>query len=77
MIRCNDVNFSGHGTYKEYVDDFSAWIQKDMDSEIGDGAKYIGVKFSFKSNIDTYVNGHLFPDIVTTVTLSKDAYNVN
>jgi hypothetical protein len=70
---------SMNGTYKEYVDDFCAWIQKDMDSEIGYGAggKYIGVKFSFKSNIDLYSNGHLFPDIVTTVTLSKDAYNAN
>jgi hypothetical protein len=65
------------GTYKEYVDDFATWIQKKLDSEIGDGAKYIGVKFSFKSNIDAYLNGHLFPDITTTVTFTKDAFNVN
>lgn len=64
-------------TYKEYVDDFAIWIQKILDSEFGNDSKYIGVKFSFKSNSDEWVNGHLFPDITTTVTFSKDSYNVN
>lgn len=64
-------------TYNDYVDDFAKWIQEKLDSEIGNNGKYIAVKFSLRIPLPSEGYAEGLPRFVTTVTLTKDGYNVN